>query len=207
MAIEIAPFRHRFGEKEVIKAAEWTIRIRDVFNLAYLYLMVHDWLVEEGWAPRDDNFFPETFYVQRDNPTMGKEIWVRWRLTKTPEGAGPAAPRLFSYVMDLNWKVIGMKEVEMAWKGQKVKADRGELEIECFCKLIIDEEKQWQSWPFKQIKGLYTKRIIRQKVLVHRKSIYVDAYRLRDLIMNYLKLETFMPVKEAGEFWLKRSLE
>jgi len=189
---------------ERIHVAEWQLRIRDAYNLAYVYTMIHDWMVEEGWAPRDDMFFPETYYMQREHPTFGKEIWLRWRLTKKPPGAKGG---LFLYAMDLDLKMIGVKDTEIVWKGQKIKADRSEFEPNCRAYLLIDRSGEWNTWPFKEIKELYTRRTMRNKILMHKKKIYSDTYRFRDLLMNYLKLETFMPTKEAGEFFVKRTLE
>ncbi len=200
------PVRHRFAGLDRIEAANWQVRVRDAYNLPYLYQMIHDWFMEENWISRNDEDFNETYYMHRENPTTGKEIWIRWRFLRTPPGAGPKET-LFSYAMDLDWKIVGLKETEIAWKGQKIKADRGEFEFQCRGALLIDKSKEWEKWPFSSIKGLFTRRLARQKILMHRKNIYVDAYRLRDLIMNYLKLETFMPVKEQGEMYLKRSLE
>lgn len=201
------PIKHRFLDfgLDRVEIAQWVIRVRDAYNLSYLYQMIHDWLVEEDWAPRDEEQFPETYFMQRENPNTGKEIWLRWRLTKKPSEAGKGS--LFSYMMDLDWKIIGLKDTEIAWKGQKVKADRSEFEMTCRAALIIANEKEWKTWPFSSIKDMFTKRTMKGKVLMHKKIIYSDAYRLRDLIMGYLKLETFMPVKEQGEMYLKRTLE
>jgi len=166
--------------------------------------MIHDWVIEEGWASREDWDFPETYYMNREHPKFGKEIWLRWRLLKDPPGEGGG---LFSYMMDLDFKILGLKDTEIAWKGQKVTADRSEFELTCRAGLIIDKSKQWTKWPFSNIKDFYIKRTLRRKVKIHKKEIYSNAYRLRDLVTNYLNLETFMPMKEAGEFWVKRTLE
>lgn len=189
---------------EQIKITEWTVQVRDAYNLGYVYTMIHDWIVEEGWGPRDDMYFPETYYMQREHPTFGKEIWIRWRLTKQPPGTKGG---LFQYAIDLDWKMLGVKDTEIAWKGQKIKADRSEFEPTCRAYLLIDRSGEWKTWPFKDLKDIYMKRTMRQKIGMHRKNIYSDAYRLRDLIMNYLKLETFMPTKEGGEFFVKRTME
>jgi len=191
-------------ECERVKVTEWIIQVRDAYNLNYAYTMIHDWILEEGWGPRDDMFFPETYYMQREHPTFGKEIWLRWRLTKNPPATKGG---LFTYMMDVDWKMLGVKDTEIAWKGQKIKADRSEFEVTCKANLLIDRKGEWKTWPFANIKELYTRRIMRQKIAMHKKSIYADAYRLRDLMMNYLKLETFMPTKETGEFFVKRTLE
>ena len=202
------PIKHRFSDfgKERIEVAFWIIQVRDAYNLAYAYTMIHDWIVEENWATidRDDSKFPETYYMQREHPTLGKEIWLRWRLEKSPPGA---KGKLFTYMLDLDFKILGLKETEITWKGQKVKADRSEFELTCRGALVIDKEKAWEKSMFKGIKEMYTRRVLRHQIAMHRKNIYGDAYRLRDLVMNYLKLETFMPMKEAGEFFLKRTLE
>lgn len=198
--------KHRFTDfgQDRIGVAEWVIQVRDAYNLSYVYTMVHDWIVEEGWGPRDDSEFPETYYMQRESPAFGKEIWLRWRLTRPPPGPGKS---LFHYMMDVDWKILGLKDTEIAWKGQKVKADRSEFEVTCRAALLVDRGKEWKGWPLANIKEMYIRRQMRSKITMHKKNIYADAYRFRDLIMNYLKLETFMPTKEAGEFFLKRTLE
>lgn len=142
--------------------------------------------------------------MQRESAAAGKEIWLRWRLDKQPPGT---RGKLFTYVLDLDFKIVGLKDAEIAWKGQKVKADRGEFELTCTGALVVDPGKEWESGFLKQIKELYGRRLMRQKITAHKKNIYSDAYRLRDLVMTYLKLETFMPFKEAGEFFVKRTLE
>lgn len=200
------PIKHRFLDfgKERMEFASWVIQVRDAYNLTYAYTMIHDWIVEEGWADRDDTRFRETYYMQREHPTLGKEIWLRWRLEKQPPGT---KGKLFTYMMDLDFKILGLKDTEVAWRGQKVKADRSEFELTCRGALVIDKTQEWKQWPFKNIKEIYTRRVLRQQIIMHRKAIYSDCYRLRDLVMNYLKLETFMPVKESGEFFVKRTLE
>lgn len=200
---------HRFTALgcERLPVTEWTIQVRDAYNLGYVYTMIHDWIVEEGWGragtdTRDDSWFPETYYMQRESPSFGKEIWLRWRLTKTP-GFGKS---FFHYMMDVDWKILGLKDTEIAWKGQKVKADKGEFEVQVRSALLIDKENEWTGWAG-NVKNFYIRRQLRSKVGMHKKIIYSDSYRFRDLVMNYLKLETFMPTKELGEFYLKRTLE
>jgi len=201
------PVKHRFDDfgKNRIEVAKWRIRLRDAFNLSYLYTFLHDWVVEEGWAPLDDHNFPETYYVNRDDPKRGKEIWIRWRLSKYPEGMGGSL--LWKYVLDINWKLVGVKDTEVVWKGQKVKTNRGELEMDGIGMIIIDTEKAFEKGIFKQFKKVYYDRLMRRQMGMHWKAVYNDAYRLRDMIMNYFKLETFYPEKEQGEFYLKRTLE
>lgn len=204
------PIKHRFGDfgRDKIQVAKWRIQLRDAFNLSYLYQMAHDWFMEEGWTngqgSRNDFDFPETYYVMRDNPRTGRETWVRWRLKK---GADGVRTGLFEYWMDINWKLVGVKDAEIVWKGQKVTADRGELEMECEGHVIIDVDKALQKSFLGPFKKAYIHRLKNRAMAMHWKNVYGDAYRFRDMVMNYFKLETFGPEKEAGEFYLKRTLE
>jgi len=200
------PIKHRFEGKEMIEIAKWLIQVRDAYNLIYAYTMIHDWIVEEGWALGDDSKFGEPYYVQRASPKHGKEIWWRWRLERNPPGTTEKIG-LFRYMMDLDFKVIGLKETEIAWKGQKVKADRSEFELVCRVFLVIDKGKQWEKSIFKGFKEMYIKRVMRQNITMHRKKLHSDAYRLRDLVMGYLNMETFLSMKESGDFFVKRTLE
>ena len=208
MAVQQAsgnPITHRFTGKERVEVGNWVLVVRDAYNLVYAYTMIHDWIVEEGWGPRDDKKFPETFYLQRENPVTGKELWFRWRLSKS--GAGLSKSSLFSYTMDLDFHVVGLKDTEIAWKGQKVKADRSEFELSCRAAVLIDKSHEWKTWPFSAIKDIMVNRVKRSALDMHKASVYKDAYRLRDLVANYMKVETFMPTKEVGEFFSKRTLE
>ena len=197
------PLKHRFEGMERISVAEYYVNVKDAFNLPYVYLMIHDWLMEEGWGGSGDADFGEKMYTHRDHPTFGREIWIRWRLQKSPADKS----KLFHYTMDLDWHILGLKNTEIVWQGQKVETNKGEFEVQCRAAIVIDKEKQWTKWPFSSFKDLYLKRALRQKLLVHKKTLYADAYRFRDLMMNYLKMETFMPLKEAGEFYVKRTFE
>jgi len=200
------PIKSRFDDfgKHRIQCARWKFEVRDVLNLKFIYTMLHDWLTEEGWAPREDTDFPETYYTQRENPKFGKEVWVRWRLEKKPEAA---KGKFFHYTMDLNWKLIGWKDTEIVYKGQKMKTDRGEFEMECIGNLVIDKEQAWESSWFRNIKEIFVKRTYRDAIVMHRKIIYTDVYRLRDLVMSFLNQETFIPEKEAGEYFGKARIE
>jgi len=201
------PIFHRFQGKEVIQVAKWLVNANDVFNWNSVYLMLHDWLVEEGWAPSDDADFPEKYYLLRDVPGFGKEMWLRWQCEKVPEmykSKGSAAP--FTYAMDVVWHCLGVAGTEVGWKGQKVKMNKGELEIECTAYVVIDKYKMWSgSWG--QIKKLLLKKQMKKTYDIQKRTVYDDAYRMRALLANYLKIESFQKEKEGAEPWGRRSLD
>lgn len=198
---------HRFEGREHVSVAKWVVNANDVFNWGTVYLMLHDWLVEEGWAPADDADFPEKYYLLRDVPNFGKEMWLRWQCEKLPEmysKDGSAAP--FTYAMDLTWHCLGVSSTEVGWRGQKVKSNKGELEIECVAYVVLDKEKLWKGF-WGSIKEMLLKKQIKGVFEMHKKTAYEDAYRLRSLLANYMKIESFSSEKERAEPYGRRSLD
>ena len=198
----IKHFLDDYTKDERLDIAKWRLVIRDAFDLGYFYKILHDWLIEEGFGPDDDPVFPELYYLQREDPTFGKEIQIRWRLTKKPD-APTKKNLLFTYEIDLYIKLLGVKSTEIVWKGQKLKADKGELEIECVGNLAIDKDKTWEKSAFKKIKEVYYKRIIANQFVVHKGEVHMFTYRLRDFITKYFKTATFGKIKDA-EFYVTR---
>jgi hypothetical protein len=196
---------HRFEGREASEVAKWLVNANDVFNWNHVYLMLHDWLVEEGWASADDSDFPEKYYLMRDVPGFGKEMWLRWQCEKVPEmysdGAAP-----FTYAMDVVWHCLGVAGTEVGWKGQKVKMNKGELELEVTAYVVIDKKKLWKgAWG--KVKEVLLKKQMKKVFEKHKKTVYEDAYRLRALLSNYLKIESFQKEKEGAEPWGRRSLD
>ena len=199
------PLRHRMTElgKEAMEIASWGFNVKEAYNLGYIYVLIHDWLVEEGWAPRDkDADFNEVSYLQRDNPNFGKELRIRWRL----EQPGFESKQLFSYLMDLEFYTLGLKDTEIVYKGNKVKTDSSEFELKCTAYLVLDKDGFIGKSIFKDFKKLLYDRWIKAQTVRHKQFVYVSAYRLRDFIADYFKQPVILG-KEGAEYFRKRTLE
>ena len=86
-------------------------------------------------------------------------------------------------------------------EGVKFKTNWGEVEITILAKVIGDYNRSWQKSPiFSKILPLFWNRIFRKEILMHRKELYRDAYRLNNEIKEFLKLKTFMPEPETKFF-------
>ena len=197
--------KHRYTDfgKDRIEVAKYVVKYKDVFSLEDLYKLMHEWLVEEGWATRNDEDFPETYFLQKESHVAGKEVWFRWRLQKAP---WPAKYAFWRYVLDIDAHVLGLKPAELIWKGRKFKADKGEIEITVVASLVVDYGKAWEktTW-LKPLKRLWINRVVKRTKDMLKKALYDEAYRLREAITSYLKLESYLPERE--EFWPKRTLE
>jgi len=192
--------KHRLAKygKDLTNVARFLIDYKDIFSLSYLYKLMHEWLVEEGYALRADEEFPEVFYLQRDTP-HGLEYWIRWRLLKKPYKTS-----LWCYALDIDMHAYMMKKVELILAGKKYEVDKGEIEIEVQGNLIVDPDKKIEKSLLRSFKPLIVKSLLRKRFEDHRIALYKDVYRFQDAIKTYLKLETYLPEKELSEYWMKK---
>jgi len=171
------------------RAAQFTIKHKDYFNLKELYYNLHEWLIEEGYASRTDLTFPETMMLERITQESGKEIWLRWRNEKSPTNS-----KFYRYVLYTDWHIILLKSAEVMHEGMKFKTNWGEVEFSVDARVIGDYERKWQKSPiFNRILPLFWNRIFRKDILMHRKELYRDAYRFQNEVKEFLKLKTFLP--------------
>jgi len=195
---------HRYTGVEVIPVTSFTVNFKkEVFKLEDLYKVMHEWLIENGYASRDDETFPEKYFLHKVGPA-GKEIWVRWRLKK-PAISG--AQKFWRFDLDVDMHVLGLQDVDVMVDNKKVKGNMGEVEVNVAASLIMDAERQWKDKPLlRPFRKFYFDRVVRKKRDLFIRKLYTDAFNFRDAINNYLKLETFIPVRGAkAEFWPRRA--
>ena len=198
------PIKHRFTELEPIEIGKWKTVFKEKFNLAYFYQSLHDYLVEEGFADRDENKFGEVYYMQRENPNFGKESRIRWRCEWHPSFASKEN-KLFIYTLEFDWYFLGVKNTEGTYKGQKVEIQKGELELIVTARLIIDKDKALANSPLKPIKKLLLGRLLKRQKEMHMKAVYDACYKTRDWVHAYFKMP--LSTGERDEFVARRTLE
>jgi hypothetical protein len=195
---------HRYTGVEAIPVTSFTVNFKkEVFKLEDLYKVMREWLIENGYATRKDEEFPEKYFLNKIGPA-GKEIWVRWRPNKNPMPGG--VQEFWRFDLDVDMHVLGLQDVEVMVDNKKVKGNMGEVEVNVAAYLIMDAEKKWKEKPLlKPFRNFYFNRVIRGKRDLLIKKLYIDAFNFRDAINNYLRLETFIPVRGAkAEFWPRR---
>lgn len=192
---------NEFQGRDFAPVATYKVAYKDVFSLNYLYFLLHEWFVDEGWVNRDkDEEFPEVYYLQRDHPQSGQEIWVRWRLKKD-------AGKLYRNYMDIDIHVMGLKDVEVLLNGQKVRANKGEVEIQVKAIAQTDPDKVWENHPFlKHFKSIILYRILGRNFSSQKAKLYGDAYDLQTAIKTYLRLQSYGGEPEARMFFAKKDV-
>jgi hypothetical protein len=195
--------KHRYTGVEYIRITDFTVTFKkEIFKLDELYKVMHEWLIENGYATRADEKFPEKYFLHKVSQA-GKEVWVRWRLKKEP----PGGVGFWRFDLDVDMHVMGLQDVEVVVGNKKVKANKGEVEVQVAASLILDAEGEWsKNALLKPFRKFFFNRVVSKKLDMMKKKIYTEAFEFRDIINNYLKMETFIPLKGAkAEFWPKRT--
>jgi hypothetical protein len=197
----MALIRHRYTGMDYKTVTRYTVNRKDVFHASNLYLLMHEWLVEHGYATRDDYKFPEKYYLNKEGPMFAnKEIWWRWRPTKLPLYNN----KLWRFDLDIDVHCLTVKDVEVIIGGKKYKAQQGEAEVNVTANLVRDPDKLLEKSAFKDLKKLLYGRMWKQQFDMLEKELYKDAMQFRDSINTFMTIETFLPTKETPEYWPKR---
>jgi len=176
-------------------AGQFVIKHKDYFNLKDLYYKLHEWLIENGYASRNDQEYPETLMLERITQEYGKETWLRWRNEKD------VGSKFYKYTLYTDWHIILLKSAEVMHEGVKFKTNWGEVEITINAKVIGDYNRNWQKSPiFSKILPIFWNRIFKKDILMHRKELYRDAYKFQNEIKEFLRLKTFLPEPETRFF-------
>jgi len=191
--------RHAAEGMDVIEIPGFAVNYKDVFNMQYIYHVLHEWMIENGWATRDDSEFGERDYIQRENPSFGKEIWVRWRFFKDP----PAEDPFIQYKLNIDMHAIGLKEVETVINNKKVKADKCELDIACALHIVVNYEKYTKGTFLQKYRNLIIDKLYHKKIDYHKREAYREGRRLQEAIKEYLKLHKYGHAVEFEGLWNK----
>ena len=195
----MALITHRYSGTDYKTVVRYVVNRKDIMLLENLYLLMHEWLIEHGYASRDDSSFPEGYYLHRDGPA-GKEIWWRWRPNKYPLGNN----KLWKFDMNIDVHVLTLKDIEAVIAGKKYKAQQGEVEVQVAANLLRDPDKILEKSMFKDFKKVLYRRTWKQQFDMLEKELYRDAMALRDAVNTFLTIETYLPTKEWPEYWPKR---
>jgi len=191
--------KHRYTDVAAKLVTKYTINRKDLLQLDNLYLLMHEWLVEHNYVTRDDFAFPEKYYLHKDGPG-GKEIWWRWRPTRSPMHNN----QRWRFDLDIDVHVLMLKDAEAVINGKKFKAQSGEVEIAVAANLIEDPTGQLQKSVFKDFKKMLYTRMWKQQAKMLEDELYRESLAFRDAINTFLTIETYLPTKEWPEFWPKR---
>ena len=189
------------------KIPQTKVKYSDVFHLKNLYIMMHEYLVEEKWfgeggplgtEPGAMHTNIETLYlenfVQKGLHKGGKEMWIYWRLFKKPEGKYSGYLR---YRLNIDFHGVYIENREIMHQGKKLGVQNGELEIFFNGAVQTDYNEKWKNHSFlKHWQDLYEGRMISQEIEKHEKMLWREIYRLTSIVKKYLDMRVFLPTPE-----------
>ena len=196
------------GKDKVIREVPlFKIKYSDVLHLKNLYIMMHEYLIDEGWTgsggtkaqPNETHGDIEKMYMERHHQKAlhkgGTEYWIWWRLKK------PAFTKVQGYYefrLEIDFHGMYMQKIEIMHHGKKLNVDKGEMEIFFHPKIVkTDMAMKWKKhWFLKWMWEIYEKRILNQDLDKLEKDLWREAYRLQGVVKAYLNLRNFIPVPE-----------
>lgn len=181
-----------------IKATQIRLKHKDKFHMKNFYYMMHEWIVQEGWAGRGDEEFPEIFAGRNDAAGGGSEVWWFWRPKKEIN-------KFFRWEMDINAHVLTLRDIEEVKDGKKFKTNFGDIEVWVKVNLVLDPDDRWKKHPIlRHFVDLYVKRMIKNDVEKQKLALKNEAYRFQEAMKSFLGLVTANEETERqGDFFPK----
>lgn len=178
------------------------VKSTSVFQAKQLYIMLHEWCLEHAYAKPGDVNFPETMFWEARSQNIGSEYWIWWRTTKQIEGN-----QFWHRAINIDFHGVGMKNVEVMYKGKKIKADKGKYELLFQAKLVIDRDGMWAKHPLlKPFLEIFWKRLFNKEIEMYRKEVMNDLRTLQDICRQWFQIgaltftkDQFMPEKGYDE--------
>jgi hypothetical protein len=197
---------HTYTEREFIEAANTRIRYRQEVHIKNFYIMLHDLFIHEGWVKREDSDWPENYYLLRENPTMGNEMWIWWRFKKFPHAPETGMTGFYRFNLDVFWHLTSMKDIEVMKQGNKFKTNNVDIELVFRSRVEIDymheKKKGWRDHSLlKHIYPFFKQRIFKTTIEKRRDELYRETYRIMEVCKNFLNMRSYMPITEGQNFW------
>jgi len=181
-------------QNPIIYAAKFRFKYKDIFGLKSFYTMLHEWINTHDWHDVDGKDHYEDFYLEKVEPGDFKEIHIWWR----PQKEGTS---FYRYKMLVDFKCLYLKQTEIMYKGKKLKADKGEVEMKVWSFIELDYEKKWREHPIlKNFYDIYVKRILWSELLRQKLLLYRETYEMQNWMKNFLQMKLFLPILYGEQF-------
>lgn len=174
------------GDKKNVFGGGTTLSIKysDVFSMKELYNFIRDWLLEKGYTTESSEKWMETYYYENISQTSGKDMFITWRTEKDSQS------KFIKFHLHIDYRVIAMKDIETTYKGKKVKAQKGEVEIIFTGFLEQDPKGEFEKGSFltKPLMQFFEKRMYKSNIEEIKKGIIMDMKELHEKTKNFLEM-------------------
>jgi len=151
------------------------VKHKGIFDYPELYRFCYKWLTEK------DYWVVEKKYSEKVTPG-GKEVEIEWDSSKKVSD-------YFRFKLKVDWRIIGMKDIEVQKDGEKLPMNKGSFEIKLGATLEKDYESRWEKNPFlKFLRGIYDKYIIRGRIEQYEAKLYGEGDEFLAQVKAFLAL-------------------
>src|SRR3989338_7331815 len=96
------------------------------------------------------------------------------------------------FVIEMDFLIVGVEDVEIEQDGLKSKANKGEIEMKINAYLLKDYEDNWSKNAFMTfLRETYDKFIIRSRIESYEDDLYSETYKFVNEIKAFLELHRF----------------
>jgi len=153
-----------------------TFKTTGYWKYSEVYDFVFNWLRDRHYKTSEDSYNEK---IQSN----GKEVTITWKSSKSVSD-------YFKFTIQMEWHILGMKDVEVEIDGKKKKTNHGEVEIAFKGFLVKDYEQRWEDKPiWKFLRGVYEKYVIRSTVADYEDELEDDVRELIGDLKAFLRLE------------------
>ena len=133
------------------------------FKETYRYL--YDWLIDNDYLVTEKN------YNEKITPT-GKEIEIIWEARRKISD-------YFRFIIKVDWRILGMTDVEVEEDGKKVNMNKGSTELKVNAILEKDYEHRWVNSGFlKFLRGVYDRYLPQHDIPSYQGACLQRWYRI-----------------------------
>ncbi len=158
------------------KVFEGKVKQSGVFDFKEFYNFCYNWLVDQGYL------VIEKTYSEKIGAS-GKDVEIKWNATRKVSD-------YFRFVLNVDWRILGMTRVEVEKDGIKNKMDKGAPEIKVTAILEKDYEHRWENNPIsKFLRGIYDRYIIRARIDQYEGKIFAEADEFIAQMKSFLAIE------------------
>ena len=152
------------------------------------YKLIYALLVSKGFTSTesgDANFEDYLSHLVNSNGTVNNWIW--WRSSRVSN-------EMFTHVIDIDFQVLLLQNVEVMHHGKKLKVNDGETNLNLRSKLIIDPKGVWKkNWFTREIYDLLQRKHFKDQILQEKIKLYDDALEIHDRAKQALGCMTLEP--------------
>lgn len=170
-----------------ITAFKGKVKQRGLYDFKDVYEFLYDYLLDEDFEVHEER------YLEKKRGEE-KEVEILWEATKSISD-------YFQIKVTAFWIILNMKKVEAVKDGQKVQTDSGVLEINVTGQLIKDPEDKWTNQPWKFLREIYDKFIIRRRIDQYEEMTKEETEEFIAYIKSILSIDKTRELRKETVFF------